>query len=95
MKPSCAWQPQPDLILLDVMMPGVNGYAVLVQLQGNPDTKVGIPGHILLKPGKQMPQEMEVMKTHAILIRTSPMLFLPTLATLSPLPNAMMMAAEC
>jgi response regulator RpfG family c-di-GMP phosphodiesterase len=56
---------------------------------------VGIPDHILLKPGKLMPQEMEVMMTHAILIRTSPMLSLPTLATLSPLPNVMMMAAEC
>jgi putative two-component system response regulator len=29
--------------------------------------KVGIPDHILLKPGKLTPQEMEVMKTHAIL----------------------------
>jgi signal transduction histidine kinase len=33
-----ASQPPPDLILLDVMMPGVDGYAVLAQLQENPDT---------------------------------------------------------
>ncbi len=31
-------QPPPDLILLDVMMPGIDGYAVLAQLQANPDT---------------------------------------------------------
>ncbi|WP_283150988.1 HD-GYP domain-containing protein [Silvimonas soli] len=28
--------------------------------------KVGIPDHILLKPGKLTPQEMEIMKTHAV-----------------------------
>jgi len=33
-----ASQPPPDLILLDVMMPGVDGYAVLAQLQANPGT---------------------------------------------------------
>jgi len=33
-----ASQPPPDLILLDVMMPGLDGYAVLAQLQQNPGT---------------------------------------------------------
>lgn len=35
-------QPKPDLILLDVMMPGMDGYAVLAQLKENPVTR-GIP----------------------------------------------------
>jgi response regulator RpfG family c-di-GMP phosphodiesterase len=34
--------PKPDLILLDVMMPGMDGYAVLAQLKENPVTR-GIP----------------------------------------------------
>ncbi len=29
--------------------------------------KVGIPDHILLKPGKHTPEEFEIMKTHAII----------------------------
>lgn len=32
-------QPRPDLILLDVMMPGMDGYAVLTQLRDNPATQ--------------------------------------------------------
>lgn len=32
-------EPQPDLVLLDVMMPGMDGYAVLAQLRENPTTR--------------------------------------------------------
>ncbi len=32
-------EPQPDLVLLDVMMPGMDGYAVLAQLRENPATQ--------------------------------------------------------
>lgn len=35
---AAASAPRPDLILLDVMMPGVDGYAVLAQLKTNPVT---------------------------------------------------------
>ncbi len=39
---AAATVPHPDLILLDVMMPNVDGYAVLQQLRNNPAT-AGIP----------------------------------------------------
>ena len=32
-------QPKPDLILLDVMMPGMDGYTVLARLRDNPATR--------------------------------------------------------
>lgn len=34
-----ATDPRPDLILLDVLMPGIDGYSVLSQLKNNPDTR--------------------------------------------------------
>ena len=34
-----ASEPRPDLILLDVMMPEMDGYAVITQLRGNPVTR--------------------------------------------------------
>ncbi|MDZ4252426.1 MAG: two-component system response regulator [Sulfuritalea sp.] len=35
---AAASQPKPDLVLLDVMMPGMDGYAVLARLRENPET---------------------------------------------------------
>lgn len=35
---AAASEPRPDLVLLDVMMPGMDGYAVLGRLRANPDT---------------------------------------------------------
>ncbi len=34
-----AAEPRPDLVLLDVMMPVMNGYAVLTQIRENPETR--------------------------------------------------------
>ncbi|MCF8151771.1 MAG: two-component system response regulator [Burkholderiaceae bacterium] len=36
---AAASEPQPDLVLLDVMMPGIDGYAVLKQLRADPATR--------------------------------------------------------
>jgi len=36
---AAASEPRPDLVLLDVMMPGMDGYAVLARLREDPDTR--------------------------------------------------------
>jgi len=36
---AAASEPRPDLILLDVMMPGLDGYEVIARLHANPDTR--------------------------------------------------------
>ena len=36
---AAASEPRPDLVLLDVMMPGMDGYSVLARLRGNPVTR--------------------------------------------------------
>ncbi len=36
---AAATEPRPDLVLLDVMMPGMDGYSVLASLRGNPVTR--------------------------------------------------------
>ena len=40
-----AQKPQPDLILLDIMMPGIDGYQVCQRLKQNPET-----AHIRKRP---------------------------------------------
>lgn len=47
---------RPDLILLDVMMPGKDGYTVCQELKSDPQT-AGIP--IILLTAKSRPEEME------------------------------------
>ncbi len=47
---------RPDLILLDVMMPGKDGYAVCQELKADPQT-AAIP--IILLTAKSRPEEME------------------------------------
>jgi two-component system OmpR family response regulator len=49
----------PDLILLDVMMPGMDGPATLRGLRGNPDT-AGIP--IIFLTAKALPDEMDELR---------------------------------
>jgi putative two-component system response regulator len=48
--------PRPDLILLDVMMPGLDGYAVLARLRANPATR-DIPVVLLTALGEASDEE--------------------------------------
>jgi response regulator RpfG family c-di-GMP phosphodiesterase len=57
-------QPFSDLILLDVMMPGMSGYEVLERIRAAPET-ASIPDALLLKPGRLPDAEMAIMPTHA------------------------------
>jgi len=70
-------KPKPDLILLDVVMPGMNGFEVCKLLKGNPAT-AGIP--VIFLSGKKDPQhEVEGLQLgaddyvakpiHAVLLR--------------------------
>ena len=49
-------QPQPDLILLDIMMPGMDGYEVLRELQADPAT-ADIPVIFLTARGEEIDEE--------------------------------------
>jgi two-component system OmpR family response regulator len=49
-------QLRPDLLLLDVMMPGLDGPATYKQMQGEPQLS-GIP--VIFLTAKAMPQEVE------------------------------------
>ncbi|MEK7396767.1 MAG: response regulator [Candidatus Poribacteria bacterium] len=52
---------QPDLILLDIMMPGIDGYAVCLKLKSNKDTK-NIP--VVIMSGKA--EREAIVKTHSL-----------------------------
>ena len=49
-------QEPPDLILLDIMMPGMDGYQVTARIKGNPATR-NIPGHHDHCPGRSRRQD--------------------------------------
>jgi DNA-binding response OmpR family regulator len=52
---------QPDLILLDIMMPGMDGYAVCLKLKSSKDTK-NIP--VVIISGKA--EREAIVKTHGL-----------------------------
>lgn len=52
---------QPDLILLDIMMPGMDGYAVCLKLKSSKDTK-NIP--VVIISGKA--EREAIVKTHSL-----------------------------
>ncbi len=52
---------QPDLVLLDVMMPGLSGPETLVALRGLPCMK-GVP--VVFMTAKALPEELEELLSH-------------------------------
>jgi DNA-binding response OmpR family regulator len=59
---------KPDLILLDIMMPGMNGWEVLHVLKGNSETDL-IP--VLIFSAKEFSQEENEQYSHLVCDRVS------------------------
>lgn len=60
---------QPDLVLLDVMMPKISGYTVCAKIKGNPDTK-DIPVVLVTGLGMEMNKKIgEEMGANGYLIK--------------------------
>lgn len=57
---ACARAESPDVILLDVMMPGMDGPATLLSLRANPDT-AAIP--VVFLTAKAMPDEVRRLRS--------------------------------
>lgn len=61
---------KPDLVVLDVMMPGMDGFAALREIKSRPDT-AAIPVIILTSRGQRIVQE-EAQTSGAVLYLTKP-----------------------
>ncbi len=68
-----AFEKQPDLILLDVMMPGMTGFEVCQQLRNDPRTR-SVPIIILTVKG-EMDDRMKGMRSGADFYATKPIDF--------------------